>query len=106
MVAKDSLLSPREGLFPTDHTQGERPFQVVGIDYAGPLQYKHKHNLIGKAYLLLFSCSLTRAVYLELVPDQIMEQFLICLKRFIAGKEDQARSTQTMEELSSMVQNG
>ena len=81
-----SLPSPIEGLLPTHQTQGERPFQVVGIDYLGPLQYKRKHTQMGKAYLLRFSCSLTRAVYLDLVPDKTMEQFLICSKRFIARK--------------------
>ena len=32
--------APQVGNLPTDRTEGSRPFQVVGVDYAGPLTYK------------------------------------------------------------------
>ena len=32
-------------------------------------RYKRKHNQMGKAYLVLFSFSLARGVYLDLVPN-------------------------------------
>jgi hypothetical protein len=34
----------------------------------------------------LYACSLTRALYLDLLPDQSTEEFLLSLKRFIARK--------------------
>ena len=32
--------SPRQGTLPKDRTEGQTPFQVVGVNYAGPLKYR------------------------------------------------------------------
>ena len=77
--------APPEGNLPKDRTEGERPFQVIGVDYAGPIAYKQRTKE-GKAYILLYSCSLTRAIHLELLPNQTTEEFLMSLKRFIARR--------------------
>jgi len=69
-----------------DRIEGSYPFQVVEVDYAGPILYKASKNLEGKAYILLFACSLTRAVHLELPADQTTEGFTKCLKRFVARR--------------------
>lgn len=37
-------------------------------------------------YLAPFTCAVTRAVHLELVSDQTIENFLLALKRFIARR--------------------
>ena len=76
--------NPAPGNLPVDRTEGSHPFQVVGVDYAGPIVYKAFKKLEGKAYILLFACSLTTAVHLELLIDQTTEAFTKCLKRFIA----------------------
>ena len=60
--------------------------QVLGVDFAGPIAYKISKKKEGKAYILLFACSLTRAVHLELLTDQTTEGFIRCLKRFIARR--------------------
>ena len=39
-----------------------------------------------KAYLVIFACSLSRAVYLELLPNLETETFLPSLKRFITRR--------------------
>jgi hypothetical protein len=62
------------------------PFEVLGIDYAGPITYRSSKKRIGKAYILLFACSLTRAIYLELLPDQTAENCIRSLKRFVARR--------------------
>ena len=62
------------------------PFQVIGVDFAGPIAYQTKGNKDGKAYIILFTCSLTRAVYLELLPNQTMEEFIRSLKQLIARR--------------------
>ena len=53
-----------------------RAFQVIGHDFAGPIMYKKgnskKNN---KSCILLFTCSLSRAIHLELVPNQTTEEF-------------------------------
>ena len=51
-----------------ERTTGSVPFQVVSVDYAGPISYKASSKReTGKAYILLFACSLTRAIHLELL---------------------------------------
>ena len=59
---------------------------MVGVDYAGPLKYLTKGRREGKAYLILYTCSLTRAVYLELLPNQETTEFLRNLNRLIARR--------------------
>ena len=79
--------NPKAGKLPTDRTDESAPFQVVGLDFAGPIGYKlktkkqEKHN-----YSLLLACSLTRAVHLELLPNQTAEKFIKHLRWFIMRK--------------------
>eukprot|EP00794_Sanderia_malayensis_P000965 gene965-biopygen216 len=77
---------PPPGILPKDRTEGSRPFEVIGVDYAGPFRYKCKGQIERKAYILLFACSLTRAVYIETVTDMTVEQFIPCLKGLIARR--------------------
>lgn len=78
--------SPPLGNLPRARTEGRAAFKVVGVDYAGPLKYKKTKKVDGKAYLLLYACSLTRALYLELLPNMETIEFLRSLKRFIARR--------------------
>jgi hypothetical protein len=89
-----AFTKPPTGNLPRDRTEGTRPFQVVGVDYAGPFMYKKRADKEGKAYLLLIGCSLTRAVHLEVLPDLSTEEFMYSFKRFIArrGKPDKVYS--------------
>ena len=74
------------GLLPKDRTEGNHVFQVVGVDYAGPLKYRKKSGKDGKAYIVLYTCSLTRALYLELTSTMETREFLPTLKRLIARR--------------------
>lgn len=78
--------NPPLGNLPVYRTEGFYPFQTVCVDYTGPIVYKVSKKKEGKAYILLFKCSLTRAVHLELLADQTTEGFTKCLKRFIARR--------------------
>ena len=78
--------SPPPGNLPTDRTIGSTPFQVIGVDYAGPMEYKISSTKNGKAHILLFACSLTRGIHLELLKDQTTEGFIRSLKRFVARR--------------------
>lgn len=79
-----AIAAPPPGLLPTDRTQGETAFEVAGVNFAGPIRYKQTNNCEGKAYLVLFSCSLIRAVHSELLPNLETRTFIPWLKRFIA----------------------
>ena len=80
------LRKPPQACLPTELTTGKQPFQIFGLDYARPLYYKRSGKAMGKAYILLLSCSLTCAICLELLPDQSLERFLPTLKKFIARR--------------------
>ena len=74
------------GDLPKDRTEGQNPFQVVGVDYAGPLKYRKNAKTEGKAYALLYACSLTRALFLDLLLNLETKEFLATFKRFIARR--------------------
>ena len=61
--------NPPPGNLPVDRTQGSRPFQVIGVDYAGPIKYKKRGKVESKAYIVLYACFLCRALYLDLVSS-------------------------------------
>ena len=46
--------------------------------------YRAKNKKEKKSYILLFTCSLTRAIHLKLLPDQTKEEFIRALTRLIA----------------------
>lgn len=81
-----AVAQPPPGLLPLDRTEGSRPFEVVGVDFAGPIRYVTKGKKEAKSYITLYACSLTRAVYLELLHSLHTEEFLQSLKRFIARR--------------------
>ncbi|XP_060756589.1 uncharacterized protein LOC132867628 [Neoarius graeffei] len=70
---------------PRDRVTESPPFEVTGVDFAGPLYVKCSGQP-KKAYIALFTCAVTRAVHLELVSDQTTENFLLALRRFIARR--------------------
>ena len=75
---------PPPGQLPKDRTQGQSAFEVIGVDFEGPLKYRKRKNLQGKAYIMLYACSLTRGIYLDLLPSLDTSEFIQSLKRFIA----------------------
>ncbi|KAJ8346528.1 hypothetical protein SKAU_G00279290 [Synaphobranchus kaupii] len=70
---------------PRDRITESPPFEVTGVDFAGPL-YVKADGSVRKSYIALFTCAVTRAVHLELVSDQSTETFLLALKRFISRR--------------------
>ena len=81
-----AVASPPPALLPRDRTEGTTPFEVIGVDYAGPLSYKAKgkSKKEDNAYLLLYTCSLSRAVYLEILPTLETQEFIRSLREFVA----------------------
>ncbi len=45
---------PPPGKLPATRTEGSAPFQVVGVDFAGPIRYRTKGKAEKKAYLVLY----------------------------------------------------
>ena len=77
---------PAPGLLPEDRTTVGTAFEVIGTDFAGPIRFRQTQKKEGKAYLGIFTCSLSRAVHLELLPSLETTNFISCLKRLIARR--------------------
>ena len=59
----------------------------TAIDFTGPLYLKGKtESSSNKTWICLFTCCVTRAIHLELVPDMTTTTFIRCLKRFSARR--------------------
>ncbi|XP_067023912.1 uncharacterized protein [Acropora muricata] len=78
--------APTPGLLPKERSDISRAFEVIGSDFAGPILYKLRDKKEGKAYTVIFSCSLSRDVHLELVTNLETTTFLPCLRRLIARR--------------------
>ncbi|XP_077547781.1 uncharacterized protein LOC144160032 [Haemaphysalis longicornis] len=73
------------GLLPPERTTKAEPFEVVGIDFAGPLFVNEKGKMV-KVYIVLFTCAVTRAVHLELVTDMSTGTFIHAFRRFVSRR--------------------
>ena len=62
-------------------------FTFTGLDYAGPLYVKGaKKKTEEKVWICLYTCCVTRAVHLDIVPDLTAEAFLRSFRRFTARR--------------------
>ena len=71
-----AFANPPPGALSLDRTVGKRAFQVIGVDYAGPLYYRISPTKEGKAYILLISCSLSRVIHLQPLKEQTTDDRL------------------------------
>ena len=76
----------KPGPLPIDRTEQAMPFQAIGTDFAGPIYYHTKTKKESKAYILIFSCSLSKAVHLELISNTTTKEFIKYLKRLVARR--------------------
>lgn len=77
------------GSLPADRVNACRPFEKVGMDFAGPISVKQsriRKPVIGKGYILVIVCFVTKAIHLELASDLTTDTFLAAFKRFAARR--------------------
>ena len=64
------------------------PFSCIGLDFAGPLYVKslgkQLHEL--KVWICLYTCCVTRAIHLDVVPNLTAPAFLRSFRRFTARR--------------------
>ena len=72
--------SSKPGPLSKDRTEKCFSFEVKGTDYTGPIYYKTKEKSELKPYILLFSCSVTRAIHIELVSNHTTTKFIKSLE--------------------------
>ncbi|GIX70061.1 endonuclease [Caerostris darwini] len=67
---------------PLDRVRESAIFEITGIDLCGPLLLKPR----GKAWIVLFTCAVYRAIHLEPLTSLSTESFMQTLRRFIARR--------------------
>ena len=86
-----ALANPPTESLSKDRTEGSVPFKFIGVDFGGPVKYLNKSKGGMKAYIVLYTCCLTQAVYLEILPNLSVKEFNLqfavrSLKRLIARR--------------------
>ena len=104
-------ISVPEATLPAERTMTCAPFEVTGLDFAGPLHgigptAKDQEK---KYYVLVFTCAVTRAVHFELTAAVDREHFVMGFDNFksIRGKpkvvySDNAKTFQSVEQQLSL----
>ena len=76
---------PRMPPWPRERVAQSLPFQFIGLDYLGPVLVKEGTKVI-KSWICLFTCLAVHAIHLEWVKNLTPEQFLSCLRKYIARR--------------------
>ena len=69
-------LSLIQGQLSKDQTEKSLPFKVIGVDYVGTIYCNTKSKKETKVYILLFTCTISRAVHLEVLPNHTTLEFI------------------------------
>lgn len=88
-ILKAQSINPVMGNLPTSRVTPNYPFQVSGVDFAGPFPIRDRRGRgckFSKAYLCLFVCFSTKALHLEVASDLSTEVFILCLRRFASRR--------------------
>ncbi|XP_053391449.1 uncharacterized protein LOC128554225 [Mercenaria mercenaria] len=78
--------APDPPLLPKIRVEEAPPFSVTGVDFTGVLYVRNETGSESKCYICLFTCAITRAVHLEVVPDLSTDSFLQAFRRFSSRK--------------------
>ena len=78
-----SLLEPEVPSLPEFRVKCNHSSEFVGVDFAGPIYYKSMHKVY-KAYILLFTSGVTRAVNIGLTEDLGNESLILALRRLFS----------------------
>lgn len=80
-------LPPPAPPLPNFRVSEARPFAHTGVDFAGPLYVRETVSSIRrKVWICLYTCCVTRAVHLDIVPDMTTEAFIRCFRRFASRR--------------------
>lgn len=72
---------------PKFRVEEEAPFTNTGVDFAGPMYVKSSEpGSSEKVWLCLYTCSVVRAIHLDIVLDMTTAAFLRRLRRFSARR--------------------
>ncbi|XP_043502769.1 uncharacterized protein LOC122524520 [Polistes fuscatus] len=81
--------NPEMGQLPEYRLSITKPFDISGIDFAGPITvrpYRGRGKISVKSYVAVMVCMATKALHLELVFGLDAYSLIMALKRFIARR--------------------
>ncbi|KAG8174458.1 hypothetical protein JTE90_018795 [Oedothorax gibbosus] len=81
---------------PEDRVREAKVFEVLGMDFAGPLYVKTGAKMSQKVWICLFTCAVYRAVHFELISSLSTDAFLQGFRRFIGRRGRPALCIVTM----------
>ena len=107
------LPPPPAAALPEFRTEGSKAFHTVGVDFAGPLEYKVSKKIKAKSYVAFYTCATTRAVHLDLLTDMTAGEFKQSLTEFIARRGNPVKMVSdngktfvtTVKWLDKLIQN-
>ena len=70
---------PKIPPLPKERLIARTPFAVCGVDYSGPHQVRQGRGK-AKIWIALFTCMVSRAIYLHIVPDLTADSFIGALR--------------------------
>ena len=73
---------PPPPLLPAFRVWDAQPFTNTGIDFAEPLYIMNPDQVQSKVWIVLYTCCITRAIYLEIVSDMSEYTFIRSFKWF------------------------
>ncbi|XP_006824596.1 uncharacterized protein LOC102806229, partial [Saccoglossus kowalevskii] len=85
-VEGKAYANPVQAPLPSYRVNKLPAFTITGVDFTGFLLTKAPDGTRGKAYVCLFTCAVTRAIHLELVPDLSTRTLLHAFRRFAARR--------------------
>ena len=72
---------------PEVHLANVDPFLHTGVDCFGPINVQQPTPLLPiKTYVALFTCTVARAIHLELLRNIPGDEFLMALARFVSQR--------------------
>jgi len=88
-------------------------FKTIGLDFAGPVYIRNEFHQFSKAYICLFTCTVTRAIHLELTSSLSADDFIMALRRFFGRRRvsniiysDNAKTfKKTARQFKSLISN-
>ena len=79
--------SPPAPPLPSFRVNEARPFSYTGVDFAGPLYVRETiASTSRKVWICLYTCCVTRAVHLDVVPDMTAQAFIRSFKCFTSRR--------------------
>ena len=74
LIDAQCFQTPEAGI-PSFRMQGKKPFDVIGVDQAGPLNVLDAKTMMDKPSILILACPTFRTVILQPVKNQKAEEF-------------------------------